>query len=261
MVPRRGVTSNNVVLAVLLVSVSVSFALVSAAMHPTGAALQDDVEDIVVVTEFLDNEKYVKLFSEPPYTINVIGHWDAKEILTVKVAQSDIENFGQMKGMVKSLLARDQKSANDSRITENEYGRWNDLLSSEINGTKLPTLSYGANGQDPDITIRLTDDPHVNVRIRAETVLDLDGKQIRSAEIIIYNADQLYQDGEFIAVLQHELGHAIGLGHSNYVGSIMYPSLVIINDEIVGEISECEAEGVKLAYSTVIDKVECTTLA
>jgi hypothetical protein len=40
----------------------------------------------------------------------------------------------------------------------------------------------------------------------------------------------------------------------------MYPSLVIINEEIVGEISGCEAEGVKLAYSTSFEKAECTAL-
>jgi hypothetical protein len=253
MVSRRGVASSNIVLAILLVSVSVSFALVSAAMLPAGASVQDDFEDIVVVTEFLDDERYVKMFSEPPYTIDVIGHWEKKGALTVQVEDSGAKNYEEMEDIVEGLLS------GNANITEHEYERWNDLLFSTVDGKELPTLSYDASA-DPDIVIRLTDEPHQNGRVRAETMLDLDEREIRSTEIVIYSAGNLYRDGEFVAVLQHELGHAIGLGHSNYVGSIMYPSLVIINEEIVGEISGCEAEGVKFAYSTVFEKAECTAL-
>jgi predicted Zn-dependent protease len=172
----------------------------------------------------------------------------------VQVEESDAKNYEEMKGIVEGLL-----SGNANNITEHEYERWNDLLASTVDGKELPTLSYDASAH-PDIVIRLTDEPHQNGRVRAETMLDLDKREIRSTEIVIYNAGGLYRDGEFVAVLQHELGHAIGLGHSNYVGSIMYPSLVIINEEIVGEISGCEAEGVKLAYSTSFEKAECTAL-
>ncbi len=218
-----------------------------------------ETEDRVVITEHLNNERYVDLFAEPPYSIDVIGHWQASnhEKLVVGVAQSEIENFEEMKGTVENLLSVNQMSANDSRMQQ--YGMWNDLLSSNANQTNVPTLSFVGNGSGHDILIRLTAEPHPNGKTTAETILRLDGKTIESSEIIIYHANQLYIDGEFITVLQHELGHAIGLGHSNYFGSVMYPSLVIINEELVGAISDCEAQGVELAYSSNAGKVECMT--
>jgi hypothetical protein len=252
-----GFANNNAVLAALLVAVSVSYASVSIAIYCAHMPLQSNT---VVITEFLDNKFPGGLFSEPPYTINAIGHWDAggpHQSLAVKVAPSDVTDFEEIKSLVKNLLTGNKKFTNDSRIDQHEFEKWNDLLSNTVNGTKVPKLYFKTSGSSYDILIKLTDKSHPNGKTTAETKLYLEGKTIKSSEIIIYEVNRVYSDGEFIAVLQHELGHAIGVGHSNYFGSIMYPSLVIINGELVGTISECEVEGVKLAYSAIDDTAEC----
>jgi len=121
----------------------------------------------------------------------------------------------------------------------------------------VPTLYFSEDESNYDILVLLTDNLHPNGKTKAATLLYLDGKKIIAADITIYESGLLYHDGEIIPVLQHELGHAIGLGHSNYAGSVMFPSLIVVDDEIIGHISECESEGVKTAYSSFVERVEC----
>lgn len=158
-----------------------------------------------------------------------------------------------MKDLVKGLPSG---SRNSTGISEEEYKRWNDLLSSTVNGT-LPTLYFSEDESDYDILVLLTNDLHPNGKTKAATLLYLDGKKIIAADITIYESNLLYSDGEFVPVMQHALENAIGLGHPNYAGSVVFPPLIVVDDEIISHISECESKGMKTAYSSLVDRVEC----
>lgn len=155
---------------------------------------------------------------------------DAVDARSITDFMPDFQNFEEMKDLLSG-------SRNSTGISEHEYKRWNDLLSSTVNGT-LPTLYFSEDESDYDILVLLTNDLHSNGKTKAATLLYLDGKKIIAADITICESNLLYSDGEFVPVMQHELGHAIGLSHSNYAGSVMFPSLIVVDDEIICHISE-----------------------
>jgi predicted Zn-dependent protease len=67
---------------------------------------------------------------------------------------------------------------------------------------------------------------------------------VTHAHVIIFQVDNLTDD-EFGAVVRHEFGHALGLGHSTFYGDIMYPAI----DPTISRISECDEKTLEALYN------------
>ena len=71
----------------------------------------------------------------------------------------------------------------------------------------------------------------------------IDGTKIIISEDVL---EQNFSENIIEQIAKHELGHASGLGHANYEGSIM-ADLVI--EDTTATVSECEINGVYAANS------------
>lgn len=116
-----------------------------------------------------------------------------------------------------------------------------------------------AEEQDASIKVRLTNEKHPANKI-GSTVLSIDKNtsEIISADITIFEADRLYELGVLQDVAIHEIGHALGLGHSNVQEGVMFPSVRIDNATLY-EIGSCEFTGLKMLYydHKVSKQIDC----
>ena len=101
---------------------------------------------------------------------------------------------------------------------------WEDQIFSSNKGKAIVKFTYTPTKADANIWVTWT------VRKLGEGVLGHAhiGKGVVETALGDYNCDgsfQLYDVNSVERIMRHELGHTIGLGHSNDTNSIMYPSM------------------------------------
>ena len=237
-----------------------------------------NIRDLVVSEHADESQKIASgVVSDSSSTLVVKSYWN-KDIVTVGLFTNGLDpvNASLILGNVTNELALYNQTAEVRQAASGKngttgtssiiYDTWASLLQTmqDRGSGKLPTLKIvndNASRQNADIKIIFEGEPHPQGKGLGVTTASYDGQtlEIVSVEIHIYQSYQSYQEDILGPVLRHELGHALGLGHSTSMTSIMYNRVVIVNDKVIGTIGECESEAVETAYiKNTIKDITCS---
>ena len=120
------------------------------------------------------------------------------------------------------------KSVIESKLKDKEnFFGWNEAIThiSYKTETQIPTFKIINDTYKADVIIHLTEmeSPNSNLGF---TKYQLSNQTIESVSITLYDFDEL-DESEIEFLARHELGHAIGLGHTTNIFDLMYPSINI----------------------------------
>ena len=207
-------------------------------------------DSMIVITEYLEDDGNINKL-EQSKTIDLVGFWDVKNKPRITVsleADSDLDYREQILNYSKSILF------DDGNIADGKNPSWHKFLSSlsESTQTELyPEITESEDGvSKADIHVILTSKEYSGRN--GQAIVAMSDQYIESVEITVFDSDQLYVDGSLAHVIEHEIGHALGLSHSTDLQSIMYPKLVIKDSTVIGSITECEENGLSTLYQDLI---------
>ena len=134
--------------------------------------------------------------------------------------ESDFKPDTQKIEIIKSVIE------SKLRDKENFFG-WNEAIThiSYKTETEIPTFKIINDTYKADVIIHLTEmkPPDSNLGL---TKYQLSNQTIESVSITLYDFDEL-DEGQVEFLTRHELGHAIGLGHTTNPFDLMYPNINI----------------------------------
>lgn len=144
--------------------------------------------------------------------------------------------------------------------SESKFTGWHILFHAIVEAEgKEPTHLILTDKNNAVITIKLTNDQSLSGKMGV-TILHINSatKEIISADITIYQADKLYEEGFLRKVLIHEIGHALGLGHSTSDSDIMHATIPVGNSTIY-DLNGCEFASVRELYlkHKVSENISC----
>jgi predicted Zn-dependent protease len=148
---------------------------------------------------------------------NSLLSWGNIKEITVYI-ESDFEPNAQKIEIIKSVI---QSKLKDK---ENFFG-WNEAIThiSYKTETQIPIFTIINKTHKSDVIIHLTEmessDPFLGL-----TKYQLSNQTIESVSITLYDFDEL-DDSQVEFLARHELGHAIGLGHTTNPFDLMYPNI------------------------------------
>lgn len=193
-------------------------------------------------------------------TIYLNGHW-GKSTVTVSFFSSGMaesESGEVAESLHSSLEATDEVQLGNSSSL---YGAWPDLLRTlYAQSENVPELRLiDPNSEGADIKVFLEAESHPEGKAGSAKIgRDKATFEILFAEIHIYEAYDLYTKGYLRSIFEHELGHAIGLGHAGIESSIMHTPMHIVNGTAFAGIRNCEFSGTSSLYiDGRVDEIQC----
>lgn len=182
--------------------------------------------------------------------LNLNGYWK-KPTVTVAFFPVGLteSQYAEIAAELRGAVQVANASATNS--THISYSRWPDLLAGlKTESKNVPYMQLiEADRENADIKVFMEAEPHPANKVGSAKILrDKATLEIAYAEVHIYSTYDLHRDGILESVLKHELGHALGVGHSTAEVSIMHSPIVIADGTVLGGIGQCEAEAVSSLY-------------
>ena len=180
--------------------------------------------------------------------------WDLNDdqVLTVSFVNSEILDEDQIGAAKSAIFSTHTFEVDDILLHKGPKGQvstyyegWAGALDALDTENEIPMgFKFMDNDKNSDIIITFTDTKHSEgYSGYAKSLLDENAKEILRTYITIYDAKQL-MPFQVETIVKHEMGHALGLGHSTDPDDLMY-------DEIVTplpDISECNIGAISSMY-------------